>query len=304
MVFFYNKILPEIDEVVIAKVENITTFGVEVVLKEYDNIKGFINYSEVSRKKKFKINKILSLNKDILLIVIAVDVEKGYIDLSKRSISDDEIELFNNKNKKYLQIYKIFKYIYFKIKKYDKIENINENDLYCFLQKSLWKILDIYELDILYEKIQKKDINNDIINLIEITELNILPNDIKIILDNYIETKLNISLPCLVKPIKLISYNYDGLNDIKYVLNYKSFNNYKETTYSYNISIHYLSDANYNININQIENSDNNNYNNNDNNDYNDKNLNIKNNIKEIEEVYNYLYEEIKKRASEKKVFF
>lgn len=52
MVYYYKKKLPSIDDVVIAKVINISEYGIEVKLIEYNNVSGFINCGEVSRKKK------------------------------------------------------------------------------------------------------------------------------------------------------------------------------------------------------------------------------------------------------------
>ena len=52
MVYLYKKKIPNVDEIVICKIEKITELGIDVSLVEYDNIKGYISYSEVSRKKK------------------------------------------------------------------------------------------------------------------------------------------------------------------------------------------------------------------------------------------------------------
>ena len=86
MVYFYKKKIPNVDEIIIGKIDKITELGIDVSLVEYDNIKGYISYSEVSRKKKFNINKILTVGKDVHLIVINVDTVKGYIDLSKKRV--------------------------------------------------------------------------------------------------------------------------------------------------------------------------------------------------------------------------
>jgi translation initiation factor 2 alpha subunit (eIF-2alpha) len=120
MVYYYKKKIPSVDDVVIAKVLNITEYGVYVSLNEFNNIKGFINCTEISRKKKVNMNKLLKIGKDVLLIVININ-ENGFIDLSKRSINDEEIKIFGEKNKIYHQLYNIFKHVFIKIKKLDKI---------------------------------------------------------------------------------------------------------------------------------------------------------------------------------------
>jgi translation initiation factor 2 alpha subunit (eIF-2alpha) len=46
--YIYNKKFPDIDEIVLVKVTNISEYGVNVLLTEYGNIEGFINFTEVS----------------------------------------------------------------------------------------------------------------------------------------------------------------------------------------------------------------------------------------------------------------
>ena len=41
MVYYYKKKLPVIDDIVIAKVINISSYGIKVSLTEYNNIFGF-----------------------------------------------------------------------------------------------------------------------------------------------------------------------------------------------------------------------------------------------------------------------
>ena len=99
MVFLYKNKIPSVDDIVIARVDKISQYGVNVTLIEYNNFSGFINCSELSRKKKVNMNKLLTVGKNIHLIVISVDEEKQLADLSKRSINDEEITIFNEKNK-------------------------------------------------------------------------------------------------------------------------------------------------------------------------------------------------------------
>jgi translation initiation factor 2 alpha subunit (eIF-2alpha) len=80
MVYYYKKKIPEIDDIVIARVEKISKLGIEVTLNEYNGIGAFINCGEVSRKKKVNFNTLLTVGKDVLLNVIQVDESKNYID--------------------------------------------------------------------------------------------------------------------------------------------------------------------------------------------------------------------------------
>ena len=175
MVYLYKKKIPNVDEIIIGKIDKITELGIDVSLTEYDNIKGYISYSEVSRKKKFNINKILTVGKDVHLIVINVDTIKGYIDLSKRTINDEEIKLFDEKYKKYLHLYSIFKYFYHR---YYLLKNISdEKDFENFLNITLWKYQENYDNETILEKITNSDTFMELLNTMFIRkELQYIPN--------------------------------------------------------------------------------------------------------------------------------
>ncbi|KAA8575948.1 hypothetical protein EYC84_006113 [Monilinia fructicola] len=68
---FYEEKYPEIDSFVMVNVKQIAEMGAYVKLLEYDNIDGMILLSELSRR---------------------LDKEKGYIDLSKRRVSPEDIK--------------------------------------------------------------------------------------------------------------------------------------------------------------------------------------------------------------------
>ena len=46
--------------------------------------------SELSRRRIRSINKLVRVGRDECAVVVRVDQEKGYIDLSKRRLSDEE----------------------------------------------------------------------------------------------------------------------------------------------------------------------------------------------------------------------
>jgi translation initiation factor 2 subunit 1 len=94
----YKNKYPKPDEIVIAKIKNISQgIGTYVTLPEYADIEGFIMMSELSRKHFTNINRITQVNKYIVASVLRVDQEKGYIDLSKKVVSEEEIKLAEKK---------------------------------------------------------------------------------------------------------------------------------------------------------------------------------------------------------------
>ena len=63
---------------------------VYVSLLEYDNIQGMILLSELSRRRIRSVNKLIRIGMQEVAMVIRIDKEKGYIDLSKRRVGVDE----------------------------------------------------------------------------------------------------------------------------------------------------------------------------------------------------------------------
>jgi len=88
---FYENQFPEVDDVVVVKVISIAEMGAYVHLVEYNNIEGMILLSELSRRRIRSINKLIRIDRIEYVVVLRVDKEQGYIDLSKRRVSSEEI---------------------------------------------------------------------------------------------------------------------------------------------------------------------------------------------------------------------
>ncbi|CAB4064900.1 EIF2S1 [Lepeophtheirus salmonis] len=89
---FYETKYPETDDVVMVNVRSIADMGAYVHLLEYNNIEGMILLSELSRRRIRSINKLIRVGRTEPVVVIRVDKFKGYIDLSKRRVSAEDIE--------------------------------------------------------------------------------------------------------------------------------------------------------------------------------------------------------------------
>lgn len=88
---FYENKYPDVDEVVMVNVQEIAEMGAYVKLLEYDNIEGMVLLSELSRRRIRSIQKLIRVGKNEVAVVLRVDKEKGYIDLSKRRVSAEDI---------------------------------------------------------------------------------------------------------------------------------------------------------------------------------------------------------------------
>eukprot|EP00049_Salpingoeca_infusionum_P009870 m.167795 g.167795 ORF g.167795 m.167795 type:complete len:320 (+) comp14467_c0_seq7:2321-3280(+) len=88
---FYKQRFPEAEDVVMVNVTEIAEMGAYVKLLEYDNIPGMILLSELSRRRIRSINKLVRVGRNECVVVLRVDGDKGYIDLSKRRVQPEEV---------------------------------------------------------------------------------------------------------------------------------------------------------------------------------------------------------------------
>ncbi len=100
--------MSEVNDLVMVEVKSVDEPGVYVTLKEYNDIEGMILLSELSRRRIRSINKIIRIGRLEIVVVLRVDKEKGafhsirclkiqsfiflgYIDLSKRRVTEEDI---------------------------------------------------------------------------------------------------------------------------------------------------------------------------------------------------------------------
>jgi len=107
----YEQRFPEVDDLVVVEVKSIEEMGAYVALKEYNDIEGMILLSELSRRRIRSINKIIRVGRLEVVVVLRVDKEKGYIDLSKRRVSDEDIAKCDEKYNKSKAVHSIMRHI-------------------------------------------------------------------------------------------------------------------------------------------------------------------------------------------------
>lgn len=127
---FYEQKFPEIDDVVMVNVTAIAEMGAYVRLLEYDNIEGMILLSELSRRRIRSIQKLIRIGRNECVVVLRVDREKGYIDLSKRRVSPDEATKCEEKFNKAKAVHSILRHV-------AETEKVDLEELY---RASAWKL--------------------------------------------------------------------------------------------------------------------------------------------------------------------
>ena len=92
----YPQELPEVGDTVIVKINKIEDSMAYGTLIEY-NREGMVPRNALSHKKVWNMRQVLQIGRQEYMEVSAVDTEKGYIDLSKKHVRDEEIEECKNR---------------------------------------------------------------------------------------------------------------------------------------------------------------------------------------------------------------
>jgi len=107
----YEKKFPDVDDLVVVNVKSIEEMGAYVSLLEYNNIEGMILLSELSRRRIRSISKLIRVGRQEVVVVLRVDKEKGYIDLSKRRVSTEEVVKCEEKYNKSKAVHSIMRHV-------------------------------------------------------------------------------------------------------------------------------------------------------------------------------------------------
>lgn len=107
----YESLYPEVDDLVMVTVQQIADMGAYVTLNEYNNLEGMVLLSELSRRRIRSVQRLIRVGKTEVVVVLRVDREKGYIDLSKRRVSPEEVEKFEEKFNKSKAVHSIMRHV-------------------------------------------------------------------------------------------------------------------------------------------------------------------------------------------------
>eukprot|EP00825_Cyclidium_porcatum_P012186 TRINITY_DN1634_c0_g1_i5.p1 TRINITY_DN1634_c0_g1~~TRINITY_DN1634_c0_g1_i5.p1 ORF type:complete len:338 (-),score=86.36 TRINITY_DN1634_c0_g1_i5:270-1283(-) len=94
---FYEEEFPEENDLVMVKVTKVEENATYVSLLEYNNIEGMITPNELTKIMKQNVQKALRVGKLEVVRVLRVDNQKGFIDLSKKKVNDNEIQVIRDR---------------------------------------------------------------------------------------------------------------------------------------------------------------------------------------------------------------
>ncbi|KAI9839091.1 MAG: hypothetical protein M1837_002230 [Sclerophora amabilis] len=198
---FYEEKFPEIESFVMVNVKQIAEMGAYVKLLEYDNIDGMILLSELSRRRIRSIQKLIRVGRNEVVVVLRVDKEKGYIDLSKRRVSPEDIVKCEERYNKSKMAHSILRHVAEKTK--TPIEELYQN-IGWPLNKKYGHSIDAFKLSI-----TNPDVWNEVV----------FPNDVvRNELTSYIGKRLTPQPTKVRADVEVTCFGYEGIDAVKNAL--------------------------------------------------------------------------------------
>lgn len=204
---FYKEKHPEVEDVVMVNVLSIAEMGAYVHLLEYNNIEGMILLSELSRRRIRSINKLIRVGKTEPVVVIRVDKDKGYIDLSKRRVSAEDVEKCTERFSKAKAVNSILRHVA-QILGYETNEQLEE--LY---QKTAWHFEEKYKSKAHAYDVFKQAANDPSV----LAECGLDQQTLDVLLNN-IKIKLTWQAVKIRADIECACYGYEGIDAVKVAL--------------------------------------------------------------------------------------
>jgi len=107
----YRDDYPEVDDLVVVQVKAIVDMGAYCSLLEYNGIEGMILMSELSRRRIRSVNRLIGVGRQEIVAVLRVNKEKGYIDLSKKRVSPEDVAAVEERWNKSKAVHSIFRHV-------------------------------------------------------------------------------------------------------------------------------------------------------------------------------------------------
>jgi len=108
---FYEAHMPEVDDLVKVQVKRIGETAAYVSLLEYNNVEGMILLSDLSKRRIRSISKLIRVGRTEIVMVLRVDKDKEYIDLSKKLVLPEDKALCEEKVSKSKCVHSIMRHV-------------------------------------------------------------------------------------------------------------------------------------------------------------------------------------------------
>jgi len=204
---FYQQKYPAVDDVVMVTVKSIAELGAYVELLEYNNIQGMILLSELSRRRIRSMNKLIRIGNTEPVVVIRVDEEKGYIDLSKRRVGKEDIQKCNEKFSKAKNVNSILRHI-------GELLGYKEDEEFeALYQQTAWFLEEKYKNAVSAYDIFKEAVTDNSI----LAECGLSEEAQKVLIEQ-LQMKLQPQAVKIRADIDCFCYEYEGIDAVKAAL--------------------------------------------------------------------------------------
>ena len=202
---FYESKYPEIESLVMVNVRTIADMGAYVSLLEYNNIEGLILLSELSRRRIRSINKLIRVGRNEVAMVLRVDKEKGYIDLSKRRVSPEDVAACEDKFNKAKAVHGVLRHLAERRKFY--LEDLYERIAWPLYRK-YGHAYDAFKIALAEEQGGGSDTDDPFASLD-------VPSDVIDELKLYIRRRLAPQPIKIRADVEVSCFTYDGIDAIR-----------------------------------------------------------------------------------------
>jgi len=197
----YENEFPEIDDVVMVQVRSIAEMGAYVALLEYNNVEGMILLSELTRRRIRSVNNLIRVGKQEVCMVLRVDREKGYIDLSKRRVSAEDVQKCDERFQRSKAVHSIVRHV-------SEVQHMDMEELY---RMTAWRLYEkfghayeafcaaITDADSIFNEELMPGLNSDLRGAM-------LDNIAKRLTPTAVKIRADIEVTC---------FGYEGINAIK-----------------------------------------------------------------------------------------
>ncbi|KHN87144.1 Eukaryotic translation initiation factor 2 subunit 1 [Toxocara canis] len=204
---FYANQFPDVEDTVMVNVRQIAEMGAYVSLLEYNNKEGMILLSELSRRRIRSVNKLIRVGRNECVVVIRVDKEKGYIDLSKRRVYSKDLLQCEDRFAKAKAVNSILRHVA------DQLEYESEKQLEDLYERTAW-----YFDKKLKKKAAAYDVFKKAISDPTVLDECDIPQDVREKLLEDIRKRLTPQAVKIRADIEVSCFSYDGIDAVKEAL--------------------------------------------------------------------------------------
>jgi len=188
-------------------VRSIAEMGAYVSLLEYNNKEGMILLSELSRRRIRSVNKLIRVGRNECVVVIRVDKDKGYIDLSKRRVYTKDLMQCEDRFAKAKSVNSILRHVADQLgfDSDEQLEDLYERTAWYFDRKHKKKAAG-------YDVFKKAIIDPTVLDECDITP------DVKEKLLEDIRKRLTPQAVKIRADVEVSCFAYDGIDAVKSAL--------------------------------------------------------------------------------------